>query len=89
LIEAEARIEVRGSAVRQGEHRFPTFGVRAATSEDEGLTWGDEPIVRDDGAGRTWRAGRWREAAHRAEILRWIEGLRKGRDSLRAPARCR
>jgi hypothetical protein len=30
-------------------HRLPPYGVRARISKDDGKTWGDELIVRDDG----------------------------------------
>lgn len=36
-------------------YRLPPYGVRAAVSEDEGLTWEPEIIVRDDGG--SWDLG--------------------------------
>lgn len=30
-------------------YRVPPFGIRARVSEDEGLTWGEELVLRDDG----------------------------------------
>jgi len=44
-------------------YRMPPYGVRAVVSEDEGLTWGSEIIVRDDGGSwdlgypNAWEAG--------------------------------
>jgi hypothetical protein len=36
-------------------YRLPPYGVRAAVSEDEGLTWNPEVILRDDGG--SWDLG--------------------------------
>lgn len=36
-------------------YRLPPYGIRAIISEDEGLTWGPEIIVRDDGG--SWDLG--------------------------------
>jgi hypothetical protein len=36
-------------------YRLPPYGIRAAVSEDEGLTWNPEIIVRDDGG--SWDLG--------------------------------
>jgi hypothetical protein len=36
-------------------YRLPPFGIRAVVSEDEGVTWGSEIIVRDDGG--SWDLG--------------------------------
>lgn len=36
-------------------YRAPALGIRAKLSRDEGQTWGDEIILRDDG--RTWDLG--------------------------------
>ena len=36
-------------------YRKPPFGIRARLSDDEGLTWGEEINLRDDG--RTWDLG--------------------------------
>jgi hypothetical protein len=61
-----------GSLVRMSDgrlvmvygYRLPPFGVRAVVSEDEGLTWGSEMIIRDDGGSwdlgypNAWEAGR-------------------------------
>jgi len=52
-----------GSLVQMGDgrlvivygYRLPPFGIRAVVSEDEGLTWGPEIIVRDDGG--SWDLG--------------------------------
>jgi hypothetical protein len=52
-----------GSLVRMGDerlvmiygYRLPPFGIRAVVSEDEGVTWGSEIIVRDDGG--SWDLG--------------------------------
>lgn len=52
-----------GSMVRMSDgrlvvvygYRLPNYGIRAAVSEDEGKTWGDELIVRDDGG--SWDLG--------------------------------
>ena len=60
-----------GSLVRMNDgrlvmvygYRLPPFGIRAAVSEDEGLTWGSEIILRDDGGSwdlgypNAWEAG--------------------------------
>jgi hypothetical protein len=52
-----------GSLVQMGDgrlvivygYRLPPFGIRAVVSEDEGVTWGPEIIVRDDGG--SWDLG--------------------------------
>lgn len=52
-----------GSLVRMSDgrlvvvygYRLPNYGIRAAVSEDEGRTWSDELIVRDDGG--SWDLG--------------------------------
>lgn len=52
-----------GSLVQMGDgrlvlvygYRLPPFGIRAVISEDEGVTWGSEIIVRDDGG--SWDLG--------------------------------
>jgi hypothetical protein len=52
-----------GSLVQMGDRRLvmvygcrlPPFGIRAVVSEDEGVTWGSEIIVRDDGG--SWDLG--------------------------------
>ncbi len=52
-----------GSLVRMSDgrlvvvygYRLPNYGIRAVVSEDEGLTWGEELIVRDDGG--SWDLG--------------------------------
>lgn len=52
-----------GSLVQMGDgrlvvvygYRLPPFGIRAVVSEDEGMTWGPEIIVRDDGG--SWDLG--------------------------------
>jgi len=36
-------------------YRLPPYGVRAAVSEDEGLTWNPEVVLRDDGG--SWDLG--------------------------------
>jgi hypothetical protein len=36
-------------------YRLPPYGIRAAVSEDEGLTWNPEVILRDDGG--SWDLG--------------------------------
>jgi hypothetical protein len=36
-------------------YRLPPFGIRAVVSEDEGLTWDPEIVVRDDGG--SWDLG--------------------------------
>ena len=42
-------------------YRIPPFGVRAKMSEDDGVTWGPELILRDDGG--SWDLGYPRVAA--------------------------
>jgi hypothetical protein len=54
-------------------YRVPPFGVRAAVSEDEGLTWGPEMIVRDDGG--SWDLGypnAWNAGPGKVGVLYYI-----------------
>jgi hypothetical protein len=51
-------------------YRLPPFGIRAVVSEDEGVTWGSEIVVRDDGG--SWDLGypnAWEAAPGRIGVL--------------------
>lgn len=48
------RMQDRRLCVSYGFRRTP-FGIRAKLSDDDGQTWGEEIILRDDG--RSWDLG--------------------------------